>query len=129
MNTKLIDSMINYRKQMVEYLKKLEEKRKNDYDDGDVTDASTYRDIRYMKQIKNLKKDIRTWTFLIANRILVIKPGNRRVTIIHPKSKNKIHYSSISNKAQIKKHGWVRMSLISLKHWYFNREDIYKIKI
>ena len=119
------ERMKDYYQQMEKHLKDLRKKEEEDYDDDDVTDASTYRSMRYCKQISKTRKDILTWAYLIKWGILVAKPGNRNVAIIHPKSGTKIYYMSLSHKARVPKKGYVKMSLLELKMWYHGPNDKY----
>ena len=120
------EKMKDYYQQMGKHLKTLRKRKKEDYDDDDVTDASDYRAMRFDKQISNTIKDMRTWAYLIKWDILVAKPGNRNVAIIHPKSGTCIYYMTLSHKARVPKKGYVKMSLLELKMWYHGPKDKYK---
>lgn len=101
------------------------QKMRHELDADDTADMHRY--MRYCKQISNCKQELRVWKFLIDHEILVHKPGNRRVQIKHPVSGTIINYMPLSFKAQIKGHGWVKMGLKTLKAWYFNNKDKYKL--
>lgn len=121
----LKEKMKDYYKQMERYLELLKNKKEQDYDSDDVTDASDLRAIRLSKQIINQKMDMRTWAYLIKWGILVTKPGNRSVAIIHRKSGTCIYYMTLSHKARVPRKGYVKMSLHELRSWYYSNEDKY----
>lgn len=110
----LIRSFLDRKK----YVAEDREKTKDSDDMGDL-----YRSSRYDRQLGNDQQEIRVWVFLIKNKILVLKPGNRKVRIKHPISNTIINYMTLSFKAQIKGHGWQKMGLYALKKWYFSKND------
>lgn len=98
----------------------------NIIDQNDVTNASTYRYMRYEKKIINeIKKFNNIMRF--ENAKIPYTECNSIITIIHPYTKQKIRRSLISNKTCLKEEWNDNLTLYEIITWYKSEKGILKI--
>ena len=102
----------------------------NEKDDNDVTYASTYRYVRKEKQKQNEVKCYNTEAILNDNNIEFTE-NNNVITIIHPRTKEKIRRSMVTNKTYFQKEWTTSITLEDIIAWYkstsasFSKEKLY----